>query len=972
MKKYASVTRRVMVFFLVLSTAFIGILDANCIAYAEDNLALTELKDNLALPELNDDTTLADPKDDPALTGLKDDLALTGLKDNLALTELSVEDVQGNKLNQENIVSLEEGVKDINSVKGSSENTEGYTLAFDLERPGLTVYDNPMARYFNYWREVQDQDVVNLDEWALKDFKVQFNLHLEGQDQPLVSYMSYHAASYSWEGTIHFDSIAIPYAEVVIEYYEDENGGYIEPYLLTYDLYLKVRDGRMVLSIPKLEPTNKDPGPDGLAKVLKIKNLEVKEANPPLRAIFVNGVAGDDNQDGASVETAVRTFARAKELATEHETVKEIIVVNTLTVSGDLSLAGTNAVIKRYEGFKGYLMRVNSGESASLSYITLDGNSAQAQAEKSLIQLSSDSTLNIQEGAILQNNQIIAIRNTATEGGAIQAQSATINMTGGSINNNQAVYGGGIYLAHSTLNFSGGEVSDNLAPLCIDNGLTPTQYYSAGGGILAAKGSSIYMSGEARVSGNQAAEIGGGISLGNQEWDPGNKLVMTGGVVDGNMSGATGGGIFIQAQYFNSGVSKAYISGGQITNNRMTGKGVTGKEFGGGGIYVNGAVDIKEYSITGTANGELYLTNAIITNNSSAYAGAGYASCPISKTTIHVTDGVAIYDNHTNSQGREIYVLCAFPYGLHGGNPTYKLSQRMLGGVPSNWRDSNNEGQFLAPDQYEGILMNSGDELALYTDEKGNELTQAWATVLIAGNSSSTRGGGIGSNGTVFFGKEENLIKIEVTKKWADPQQILDQVTVYLKANGAVMDSAVLSADNNWTFTFENLPLTNQGSLIEYTVEEETLRGFASQVEADGLGGFIITNSPVSPPTEPSEPSEPSQPSQPSQPTEPTEPSEPSQPTQPSQPSQPTQPTQPTDSTWPSEPTQATEPREPSPPTPPNQVTSSGPPPIRVQSYVQLPHTGSAEASGVRIFSLASSLAGAFLIWLWPKIKKSF
>ncbi|WP_249961651.1 hypothetical protein, partial [Histophilus somni] len=224
-------------------------------------------------------------------------------------------------------------------------------------------------------------------------------------------------------------------------------------------------------------------------------------------------------------------------------------------------------------------------------------------------------------------------------------------MKDGIIENNQATYGAGVYLNKSEMNFSGGIIQNNKSKVVEDTGVIPTQYYSAGGGILAAEGSVINMSSNAKVLNNISEEIGGGISLGTNQWGPTNILNMNGGIIDGNSAGSSGGGIFIQAKLFTGGASKAYISEGAITNNKMDGTGYNNKEFGGGGIYVNG---INPSYFNG-ANGELHLTNALITDNKSLDSGAGIAACPISDTKIYVNDGAAIYDNKTDKSGRDLY-----------------------------------------------------------------------------------------------------------------------------------------------------------------------------------------------------------------------------------------------------------------------------------------------------------------------------
>ena len=85
---------------------------------------------------------------------------------------------------------------------------------------------------------------------------------------------------------------------------------------------------------------------------------------------------------------------------------------------------------------------MGAGNKATLTDITIDGNSDEnIGIENSLVSLADKSELNIGNNAILRNNKIKAIQNTATRGGAVNASSATVNMSGGVIEENQATYG---------------------------------------------------------------------------------------------------------------------------------------------------------------------------------------------------------------------------------------------------------------------------------------------------------------------------------------------------------------------------------------------------------------------------------------------------------------------------------------------------------------------------------------------------
>ena len=515
----------------------------------------------------------------------------------------------------------------------------------------------------------------------------------------------------------------------------------------------------------------------------------------------------------------------------------------------------------------------------------------------------SDSTMSISGGNIRNNKAIIKEKiNTNTNdatprGGGICAYQSTLNMTGGVVEGNEAIYGGGIELSYSTMDFSSGTVQNNRAKRCgfdiLYNGKVYTQYYSGGGGICAYQGSTLHISNDAKVQNNSAHEIGGGICMGTQQPAKGNLLYMTGGTIDGNTAGASGGGIFIQAAFNGGRKSVAHISAGQITNNQMNGEGDTQMVFGGGGVYVNGSRSGQ--------NGELYLNNALIRDNKAQGTkeedvedpntgetvhfrykgwGGGYAACPISKTKIHVTNGVAIYYNIRKDLGNDLYILSIPPekWGDHGGNPTYTLSKRMLGGALWNWIDDET-GEPLAAEMYEREnSLEYYKYTALRTDFQGSQWVEKLAKVWITGNTSVTAGGGIGSNGSVFFGTEGETTKIEVEKKWEDkdnakrPDRIQVKLLAQLEGDDQkyVVETCTVTAKDEWKITFDNLPKfyhaqfdvqdgefqpAGAGQEIIYSVVEVPVSGYESGVTGDAEHGFIITNKrkPETPPPTPSE-----------------------------------------------------------------------------------------------------------------------
>ena len=577
-----------------------------------------------------------------------------------------------------------------------------------------------------------------------------------------------------------------------------------------------------------------------------------RNAPEAISAIYLNGQNGDDSKDGTTAKNAVKTFAKAKELATENQNITTIYITGTVNVSGEVTLKGTNAVVKREASFNGYLMQVGNTATATFSDIRIDGNRNSEEATgttKSLI--NSTGTLNIQDGTVLQNNTLTNLGYFQATGGAIHTDkgngNSVINMTGGIIRNNTANYGGGIFLNYSTMNFSGGSIQNNAA---IDGTSSAGKGYAAGGGITVYDGSTLNLSGNAEIKNNTSDNIGGGISIGTGVGSNGaDVLNMTGGTISGNSAGSGGGGILVQAGYTDK-YGTANISGGTISDNRMTGEGTGNNAFGGGGIYVNG------YSscISGYHNGVLNLTNAVIKENTASMQGGGYASCPNSETHIYVKNGVALYANEAKSAD-EIYILASSAYGPHSGDPIYSIAPSMLGGTPYNWKYE--DGSEVPLNKLDGKLLAINNEsLSLHTDVGSDSNAESLAKVVITGNTSATRGAGIGSNGTVNMG-EQDTIEIQVTKKWNDTGTgtLPEQITVRLYRNGSNTDKEPVyigketikpDSEGNWKLTFTNLPKEdNAGNLYEYSVKEDPVDGFTAAVTGNQSDGFTITNTPI-------------------------------------------------------------------------------------------------------------------------------
>ena len=589
------------------------------------------------------------------------------------------------------------------------------------------------------------------------------------------------------------------------------------------------------------------------------------DAAADAREVYVNGLTGDDANSG-SKDAPVQSFSKAKELL-QSTGADVIYVTGALQVSRSTETWDLDGkALKRDVGYHGELVRVQSHATLTLRNIVLDGNSASGAtgisssgdgSGGSLVGVYDGSVLTLSVGAVVQNNSIESRGNWYPEGGGgIFAHGATVNIEGGTVRDKEAVYGGGVYgIYDAVINVSSGSITGNRALQGASASLG-NEYGGSGGGICAAYGADVNVSG-GTISNNDAYERGGGIAMGTYYASSNDSpvLTMTGGTVSGNSAGAVGGGIFVQAGNSAAGNNGtptygiARITAGTIEGNSVTAEGNGSAMFGGGGIYVNG----YSSSYSDFHNGVLYLNDAEISGNKASIAGGGYAACPVSVTDIELTDGSALYGNATDEgNAREVYILSSLALGTHSGNPPYSISPSMLGGGSYAW--VYDDGSEVPLDKLDGVLDAwQGESLSLNNDLSAEspavKRALGLARVHIVSNTSATRGGGIGSNGSVFIGKTVDTTEVSVTKTWADGDDADGvrpaSVEVNLYRNGEYVGYQTMSADENgkWETTFANLPKTDEnGNDYVYTVEERPVEGYVGAVSGSAASGFMLTN----------------------------------------------------------------------------------------------------------------------------------
>ena len=110
---------------------------------------------------------------------------------------------------------------------------------------------------------------------------------------------------------------------------------------------------------------------------------------------------------------------------------------------------------------------------------------------------------------------------------------------------------------------------------------------------------------------------------------------------------------------------------------------------------------------------------------------------------------------------------------------------------------------------------------------------------------------------TNYYDKDDSFV-IPVTKIWEGKGKHPKEIVVELWGNGSYLDSATLSAVNDWQHNFFVLREKN-GEKIEYQVKEVQVEGYTSTIEnrLNSKRGFIITNTRNTPPEEENTPEPP-------------------------------------------------------------------------------------------------------------------
>ena len=531
-----------------------------------------------------------------------------------------------------------------------------------------------------------------------------------------------------------------------------------------------------------------------------------------------------------------------------------------------------------------------------------------------------DAKFILNDGKITDNQ-----RKTGSQFGAANValtKGATMVMNGGEISkgiseHSPYAYGevGGIGVfdgAHLTIN--GGKITENTGwsgNINVIHWLNESNV-KPGDDTSDTRSTVVFNDGE--ITKGKAAFAGGGINIfGNAD------VTMNGGIIDSNAA-PNGGGVNAMDMYIN-GDPRTYqeidsdgsrwakqhfgepkpekwteisparftMNGGSITNNSAT-------RTGGGVNVISNAVQLNAGMIEGNSahdqGGGVYVAtksynahfmDTLITDNQAAALGGGIWLCPTGSLIMHVTNGVAVFENEATKSSSPWHWGDDIAHDNYGSaHPAgLRIDPRMLGGgEPAFYKDGSvaSEGTRFAPENpgkeqvfdgearesdedadYRTAIQNEG--LKAVVDDAAKETAKSWAKLTIQKNT-APRGAGVGSNGGLTFGTPEST-EVKVTKAWKDAEgKDLDAdatVPVKVQLVGTVGGEQFnvgqpveLNADNGWTHTFTDLPKTKtvDGEQVEvaYSVQELPVEGFTTKVTGNAKDGFTITNT-ENPPT---------------------------------------------------------------------------------------------------------------------------
>ena len=128
--------------------------------------------------------------------------------------------------------------------------------------------------------------------------------------------------------------------------------------------------------------------------------------------------------------------------------------------------------------------------------------------------------------------------------------------------------------------------------------------------------------------------------------------------------------------------------------------------------------------------------------------------------------------------------------------------------------------------------------LPKYDDKDGHEIIYSISEVKVNGYNTGITG--TARDGFTITNTITGKVSIPVTKLWAGKEGI--SATIRLYANNKEIKSTVLNKGNGWQYTFTNLEKYKNGHEIKYTIKEDPIENYKSEITGNEIKGFIVKN----------------------------------------------------------------------------------------------------------------------------------
>ena len=417
-------------------------------------------------------------------------------------------------------------------------------------------------------------------------------------------------------------------------------------------------------------------------------------------------------------------------------------------------------------------------------------------------------------------------------GGAVYGEGVSVNITGGAVKENTTEIGAGLAFINSDLSLSGGVVVQGN-----DNG----DYKGVGGGLYQ-DGGTLNISG-ATFTENVSTGSGGAIYT---EGDA--KVDIAGAEITSNSAARSGGGVAF------NGTTKTVIHAAVLSDNTSNGF------WGGGAMYSDTKAEVTIYN--GLIRGNVIKPGFLIQagNHPVSAQGGGVWNCPTGSTIMHVTRGVAIFDNvapnvfkgQNAGAGDDFASIIKHVFDEPKEGKPVVVTERMLGGSPrawyqdgsiygihGNWSAEGKVPRYSADGENTPIEPNVtvSNNIAFKSvpTKDAKAIAETLATVKITNNvatGTGISGAGIANNGTLTFGDPDPW-KLKLVKKWAndDPADRPESILVDVKLSDKTLETIELTEDNGWKAERTNYP--DPRTLIDAATGERLQLTFVEH-EVDG------------------------------------------------------------------------------------------------------------------------------------------